>query len=102
MLKAHGFTEYEQPYLLGRRSYKYTAEDYKKIAELDESYLYAFYTSTTIETLTEACLALGYEDVKDFLLKNGYVNEDGNPDVGVWYKHNKKEIASIMKEALDK
>lgn len=100
LLEANNLTEYEPDHLI-RRSYKYTADDYKKIAKLDESYLYAFYTQTTLETLTEVCQALGYDDIENFLISKGYVDKDGNPDVSVWYKHNKKEIAAIMKETLD-
>lgn len=100
LLEANNLTEYE-PEQLTRRNYKYTADDYKKVAELDESYLYAFYTETTLETLTEVCQALGYDDIEDFLIRKGYVDKDGNPDVSVWYKYNKKEIAAIMKDKLD-
>ena len=86
----------------GRRHYSHTAEDYAKILELDETYLYGFYTLTSRATLDEVCKALGYTDIKDYLIQKQYVDSEGNPDVHVWYKQNKKDMIVIMREQKKK
>jgi len=80
------------------KHYNYTAEDFKKIKELDESYLYGFYMVADRETLDEVCKALGYTDIKDYLIKNNYVDKENNPDVNVWYDSNLVNIQKIMSE----
>lgn len=96
LLADYNFTNYE---VVGtKRNYHYTAENYKKIKELDESYLYGFYVITTHETTNEVCKALGYQDLKDFLISNNYVDKNNNPDISVWYKQNKEKIIKIMEE----
>lgn len=79
-----------------KKHYNYTSEDFKKIKELDESYLYGFYLVSDRETLNEVCISLGYNDIKDYLIKNNYVDKDNNPDVNVWYDYNKVNIDKIM------
>lgn len=97
LLEAYNLTEFE--FVSAKRDYKYTSEDYKKIIELDESYLYGFYVTTTRETLNEVCKSLGYENIEDFLNTKGYVDKNGKPSVSAWYDHNIQEITSIMEEA---
>lgn len=99
LLEAYDFTDYTVDG--SKKDYHYTAEQYSQIKELDETYLYAFYTQTTPSTLTAVCKALGYENLEDFLLDNGYVDEDGKPNINVWYKKNKVEMSKIMKKAKD-
>lgn len=81
-----------------RRNYNYAAEDFAKIKELDETYLHAFYSNTTKETLTTVCNALGYKDIEDYLTRKGYLDIEGKPNVGVWYKNNQVIISEIMKK----
>lgn len=81
-----------------KKHYNCSSEDFMKIEELDESYLYGFYLVSDRETLNEVCKVLGYEDIKDYLVKNNYVDKDNNPDVNVWYEYNKANIDKIMSQ----
>lgn len=86
----------------GRRTYNYIAEDYRKIEELNEEYIYGFYNLTDKQTLEEVCIALGYEGFKDYLIKNNYVTEDGKEDIINWEKDNLNSIANYMIELKGK
>lgn len=99
LLEAYDFTDYS---IEGRRrNYHYTEEQFSQIQELDETYLYAFYTQTTSDTLTAVCKSLGYDNLEDFLLDNGYVDKEGKANINVWYKHHKIEMSKIMKKAQE-
>ncbi|MBQ7031458.1 MAG: hypothetical protein IJN13_03695 [Bacilli bacterium] len=99
LLEAYDFTDFT---LDGtKRDYHYTEEQYSQIQELDETYLYAFYTQTTPATLTAVCKSLGYDNLESFLLDNGYVDKEGKPSISIWYQHNKVEMSKIMKKAQE-
>ena len=89
-----------------RRDYHATEEDYKKVSELDESYLCAMYYSSSKDAANEMAKALGYDSIDDCLIKNGYTDKDGNADFGLWSAANSvsfaKEISSNNKEEKTK
>lgn len=96
IMEENGFNNYTTEGT--RRNYNYTSEDFKKLDKLDETYLYGFYTSTTGSTLNQVCGALGYENLEDFLIKNNYVDSQGNPSTMVWSQSNSVQISNIMAE----
>lgn len=98
-LKEHGITEYVT--IEDRRDYKYSAEDYKKISELDESYLSALYTLTTPETFNEFLKALGYTNLDDFLISNNYLDSKGKASTRTWRIFDLEKISTIMKNMTE-
>ena len=99
LLEANGFTDYTMDGQ--KKSYNYSAEDFKKIEELDETYLYASYIATTKETFMNILTSLGYENLEDFLIKNEYVDENGKGSIYVWCIKNMEEMSLIMKQATE-
>ena len=97
MLKDNGFTDYytnEE----NERHYNYTAEDYKSMPNFDERYLYSLYLVVDDYTIDEFTKSLGYEDLEDYLIKNDYVDEEGNPSTYNWYNVYLYNMAKIMNE----
>lgn len=84
LLKHNNLTEYK--IVDGKRQYNYSVDDYKNIYRLTDSYLHGFYLLTTKETFNKVLNARGYEDLNEFLINNGYVNEQGQPDINLWEK----------------
>ena len=99
LLEANGFTDYKMEGQ--KKSYNYTAEDFKKIEDLDETYLDASYIATTKETFNNILTSLGYENLEDFLIKNEYVDENGKASIYVWCIKNMEEMSLIMKNATE-
>lgn len=96
--KKNGFTKYTQ---VGTKvNYHYTSEDYKRASELDDTYLYGMYLYTSQETFDEILKALEYSCFDDFLIKNGYIDENGQPEADYtrWRYDSLKEIDKIMKK----
>lgn len=85
-----------------KRKYNYKAEDYEKISELDETYLYGMYMVTHQETLNEILKSLGYENLDDFLLKNNYTDVNGNPSIKVWQSMDLVQMSEIMAQMTRK
>lgn len=98
LLEENNMTDYEQK-AYGIKQYNYTVEDYKKIDKLDESYLFGFYRATNQSTFSEILITLGYSSLDDFLLKNNYVDENGNPSVNEWMTYELNSTAKIMYES---
>lgn len=96
LMRENGLTDYSQ--VDKKRDYHYTVEDYIKMEDLDESYLYAIYISTV--NINDFLIALGYTDLQDFLLKNNYVNEQGKPSVKTWRIETAKDISEMMLNEL--
>ncbi len=100
LLEKYGFIEYTQED--GKRNYIYSADDYKKIEELDDSYLRAMYFLATPDDVNEMAKSLGYENIDDFMIKKGYVDEEGKPDHSYWAAANYVEIAKELSENNEK
>lgn len=99
LLDDYGFTDYTEEG--NKRNYNYTSEDYKKITELDESYLYALYIITTENTFNEFLKALGYENLQSFLITNNYTDENNKPSLYAWALADLEEISLIMKDKTE-
>ena len=94
LMRKNGLTDYTQ---IGfSMDYNYTAEDYKKMKGLDETYLYTIYRKT--HDLDEFLEALGYSSLDEYLLKNNYVDEYGKPSTTYWRIETAKEISQMMLE----
>lgn len=100
LLLQYNYTNYQTEN--NRRIYNYTAIDYSKIEELDESYLYGFYIHTDSKTLDEVCISLGYQSLQDYLTKNNYVDESGKIDFIKWENESLKYMANYMNEQTKK
>lgn len=96
LMASYGYTDYTN--INNYREYKYTVEDYQKMEELDETYLYGFYMVTTTKTFNTVLNSLGYKDLNDYLIRNNYVNKDNKPDTNKWYVETQKAIDEMMKE----
>ncbi len=92
MLDDNNYTNYEMSDNGYRCSYNYSKDDYKKLADLDESMLYGFYNLTDKKTLNEVCKALNYESFNDYLQKNNYANDS------VWAFEQATELSLKMSE----
>lgn len=85
-----------------RRIYNYSSDDYKKITELDDTYIYGFYLLADTNTVDNVCDALGYSNLYTYLTVNNYVDDKGSPSVDKWYDANTIVIQSIMSEQSEK
>ncbi len=99
LMEKYNLTNYTQNTQNGieRRNYNYTADDYKKIKELNETYIHGVYNICILDNVNEVCKALGYADFNDFLVKNSYVNSKGEPSIDAWAEADLKQISEIMK-----
>ncbi len=94
LLEEYNLTDYTQNGI-ERRNYNYTADDYKKIKELDETYLGGAYALFNKKSLDELCKALGYADFNDFLEKKyGGAIKD-------WAEYDLDQMSEIMKNELE-
>lgn len=100
LLKDNGFTDYT--IVDNKVDYKYTAEDYKQIEDLNETYLYGFYIYTNEKSINEISKALGYNDLKDYLISNNHIDENGKESITEWRIHDLGVIGKIMSEAATK
>ncbi len=96
LMHENGYVEYEKNE--GKQCYKYTANDYRKIEELNESHIYGFYILADEQTTDEVCKALGYRDLADYLKQAGYADKHGLPDIIRWKNAERARIAKYMKE----
>ena len=94
LLNENQMFDYERKTL--QRDYHYTAEDYAKIKGLDETYLYGFYILSNEEDANEMVKALGFENLDDYMIQKGYVDEDGNPSRDEWCKADIVIMRKIM------
>ena len=92
-LSLNGLTEYEVKG--GNRVYNYTAQDYAKVPEFNDSYVRSFYIMTDSNTVDQFCLSQGYQDFTDYMTKNGYINSDGSNNISKWYDD---ELESMSKK----
>lgn len=94
LLDDNDITDYIGRY--GKRDYNCSEEDYRSVDGLDESYLYAMYFASSREDAETLARALNYKSLDDFLIKKGYVDENGNPSVDYWLADDAIKMAGIM------
>ena len=94
LLDDNGIIDFTGRY--GKRDYNCTEEDYRSVDGLDESYLYAMYFGSSEEDAETLARALGYSSIDDFLVKKGYVDEDGKPSIDYWAAEDALNIAEIL------
>lgn len=97
MLKEYGFDNYtinDDNY----RHYNYTSDDYKKIINFDERYLYSLYLVVDDYTINEFTKSLGYKDLDDYLIKNNYIDDEGKASTYKWLIDYLREMAKIMND----
>lgn len=94
IMQAYGMEDYSIDGI--RKNYHYSSSDYEKIIELDETYIHGFYMYSDMNTVTEVCKSLGYDNLTDYLIKNNYVDENGMPSEAKWEEENLEKIGSIM------
>lgn len=92
LMAENNLTSYTQNGLI--IDYNYTVEDYKKMDGLDESYLYTVYRKTN--DLNEFLHVFGYNDLNDYLIKNNYVDKNGEPSTIKWRIETAKDTSEIM------
>lgn len=93
-LSSNGLTEYEMKG--GNRVYNYTAQDYGKVPEFNDSYVRSFYIMTDSNTVDQFCMSQGYQDFTDYMDKNGYINSDGSKDISKWYDDSLEAVSKKM------
>lgn len=81
---------------------EYSIEDYEKISHMfNEEDMIVYYTCMREEEFNKLLQALGYEDMTDFLIKNNYLDEKGNPSIAILrlssYERMTKEVESKSK-----
>lgn len=81
-----------------KMNFDYTTEDWKKISELDETYLRDFYVFSTEESFLEVLKKFGYADLDMYLIENEYINSDGSPNKVVWAEATCSKISEEMLE----
>ncbi len=93
-LSSNGLTEYEMKG--GNRVYNYTAQDYGKVPEFNDSYVRSFYIMTDSNTVDQFCMSQGYQNFTDYMDKNGYINSDGSKDISKWYDDSLEAVSKKM------
>lgn len=93
-LSSNGLTEYEMKD--GNRVYNYTAQDYGKVPEFNDSYVRSFYIMTDSNTVDQFCMSQGYQNFTDYMDKNGYINSDGSKDISKWYDDSLEAVSKKM------
>ena len=84
------------------RDYHYTAEDYRKINNLDETYLRSFYSIASDQSVDEMAKALGYNNLHNYLESKGFLYQNGNIDGQTWAAYDSIQIAKIMSQEQEK
>ena len=100
LLEEYGLTEFTVERI--KRHYEYTSEDYKQIKELDDYYLSCFYKLADRESFDVMLKAMGYSDLDDFLLKNGYIDKNGKPDRQQWFEENVRRTFEMKEQGRQK
>ena len=80
------------------RDYHYKAEDYAAIDVLDETYLRAFYSIASDESVDEMAKGLGYDNLNDYLSEKGFLYKNGKIDGQTWAAYDSIEMAKIMSQ----
>lgn len=57
-----------------------------------------FYKVLRLEESEKVVQALGYANWNDFLIKNGYVNKEGKPEMGLWTRSEYIKYGKQMRE----
>ena len=78
------------------RDYYATAEDYARVNGLDETYLGTMYYTSSKEDANEMAKALGYASLDEYLIKNGFIDSNGDADYRLWSAANSINMAKMM------
>lgn len=75
----------------------HTIEQYTEIKDyLTEDDVIIYYDKLGIDECNKILVVLGYDDFDDFLIKNNYVDEKGNPDEGKFRRETYERITNYM------
>lgn len=74
----------------GKRVYNYDSKVYKKIPQIDDSYLYGFYLISDTNTMNQISISFGYKDFEDYIHSNGFKSEEE------WIENSLNDISIIM------
>lgn len=80
---------------------KNTIETYEQIESLSEEQLLAYYTLLGENECEKVVMALGYEGWDDYLTKNNYVDEKGNPDIYEWSYEAQEELGKKYEQSFE-
>lgn len=76
-----------------------TTNEYMKIQDiLNEDDIIIYYDKLGEEECNKILVVLGYENLNDYLIKNGYIDEKGQPSVGVLRRDTYQRITKEMVE----
>lgn len=87
LMNVHEYLKkYNIPYELDGSGYdgENNVEDYKRIVELCEEDLIGYYDILGEKESEKVVQALGYEGWDDYLEKNGYIDNFGEPNIDYW------------------
>ena len=68
-------------------SRKYGVEDYIKIPDINDDNLIGFYEMLGREECEKIAQALGYNGIDNYLIKNGYLNSNGEASIKAWREY---------------
>ena len=94
VLNSYNMTDYTKDGY--KRSYNYTAKDYMKVTELDETYIHGFYHMTDSYTVEQFCISQGYQNLNDYLVKSGYTDSEGKEDINKWIADDLEQMGKMM------
>lgn len=86
----------------GKDGFKYhydeSVEDFKKLGQLDNDYIYSLEAILDDETMSKVYQAMGYENEDDFMVKNNFVDSKGKADGVKWFYEYMNSMAERMHE----
>jgi len=91
ILRKYDMTPYERE--TGSRYFE--VSDYEKIEEINEENYIAFYYYIGVNEFEKILMAHGYADWDDFLVKNGHVDEKGEPQIHLWIYSEKVRLGRL-------
>ena len=66
---------------------RHSVEEYSKIPDINDENLIGFYEMRDRIECDKIAQALGYDNLDDYLVKNGYVNSEGGPSIKAWREY---------------
>ncbi|MBR3049211.1 MAG: hypothetical protein IKG58_01455 [Bacilli bacterium] len=75
-----------------------TAEDFKRLGELDSDHVYSLEEALDEETMDKVLESMGYEDIDDYLVKNNFVDSKGEAYRVKWFYDHMNNMADEMHE----
>ena len=96
LMESYNLTDY---YSLGdgiKRTYNYSKDVYEKMNDLDETYISGFYYLCDMSTVNTVCNALGYKDLKAYIVEKGFVNDNGEANISGWLWDELDSMSDVM------